>query len=102
MIQTEQVMLVTIIAERLIEGKLIELFHRIGIRGYSITDCRGDTNGSVRASEWEGDNIQIQLLLSMDRSEKLLTELKDKFIGTYAVVAYRAAVEVLRGEKFKA
>lgn len=101
MIGTEQVMLVTIIAERLIEGKLVEMLNKVGVRGYSITDCRGDSIGAVRASDWEGNNIQIQVILSKDLSDKLLENLKIGFIGTYAVVAFRSNVEVLRGEKFR-
>lgn len=97
---TKKRMLVTIFSEAVIEGRLVEALKAIGVKGYSVSVCRGDSIGSIRASEWSGNNIQIQTLVSAELSDQILEMLRRDFIGVYAVIAFRAEVEVLRGEKF--
>ncbi len=100
MTSTENIMLITVISERLLEGKLVELLKELGARGYSISYCRGDSQGAVRASEWEGENVKIEALLSHALSDKMLERVRQDFFDNYAIVIYRSEVEVIRGEKF--
>jgi hypothetical protein len=99
-IPTKKRFLITIVAEALIETRLVDALKGLGVRGYSISACRGDSLGSVRASEWSGNNVQIQTIVSADLSDTILQMLARDFIGTFSVVAFRSEVEVLRPEKF--
>jgi hypothetical protein len=99
-VKTEKRMLVTILAEALIESRLIEALQGLGVRGYSVSSCRGDSIGTVRASEWEGDNVEIKTLVSKEMSEQILTTLRERFIENFAVVVYRTEVDILRSDKF--
>ena len=99
-VTTKKRILVTIVSESLIEGRIIEAIKALGVKGYSVSACRGDSIGTIRASEWSGDNVQIQTLVNLELSDKILEMLQRDFIGTYALVAFRSEVEVLRGEKF--
>jgi nitrogen regulatory protein P-II 2 len=93
-------MLITIVSEAMIEARLLEVIKGLGVKGYSVGTCRGDSLGSVRASDWEGHNVEIKTLVSEELSERILAAIRDEFIGKYALVAFRTEVEVLRGEKF--
>jgi nitrogen regulatory protein P-II 2 len=99
-IPTEKRMLITIVAEALIESRLVDSLKAVGVVGYSIGTCRGDSVGSVRASEWEGENIELKTLVSVALSERVLEMIRNDYLGKFAVVAYRSEVEVLRGDKF--
>lgn len=99
-ITTKKRLLITIVSESLIEGRIIEALRNLGVKGYSVSACRGDSIGTVRASEWSGDNVQIQTIVSAELSDRILEMLQRDFLGTFAVVAFRSEVEVLRAEKF--
>jgi hypothetical protein len=100
-VTTKKRILVTIVSESLIEGRLIEALIGLGVKGYSVSACRGDSIGTIRASEWSGDNIQIQTLVNTELSDKILAMLQRDFLGKYALVAFRTEVDVLRAEKFE-
>lgn len=99
-VKTEKRMLVTILAEAVIESRLIEALQGLGVRGYSVSSCRGDSIGTVRASEWEGNNVEIKTLVSLETSEKILEAMQERFIQSFALIVYRTEVDILRSDKF--
>lgn len=99
-VSTKKRMLVTIVSEAVIEARIIDAIKSLGVRGYTVSACRGDSIGHVRASEWAGDNIQIQTLVNAELSDKILAMLQRDFMNSFALVAFRTEVEVLRPEKF--
>jgi hypothetical protein len=91
---------VTIIAEALLEDRLLRDVRRLGSRGYTITDARGEGSRGVRASEWEGRNIKLETIVSPEVADRVLELLATNYFEHYAVIAYVEAVEVVRGEKY--
>jgi len=61
---------------------------------------RGEGSRGVRASEWEGKNIQLELLVSSDVADRILDHLAAEYFEHYAVVAYVSVVEVVRGDRY--
>ena len=52
--ETVPVKLLTIIAEALLEVRLVNEIKGLGARGYSVSEVRGEGSRGIRASEWEG------------------------------------------------
>lgn len=91
---------VTIVAESLLRTQLLKLLASQGVTGHTITLAEGSGSRGVRASEWEGRNIQIDTLVSDSTADALMREIAARFFDHFAVIAYSCDVEVLRGEKF--
>jgi nitrogen regulatory protein P-II 2 len=91
---------VTIIAEAVLEARLIKELRALGARGYTITDVRGEGSRGVRASDLEGRNVQIDVLVGPEVSDRILTHISQHYFRHYAVVAYVTEVEVVRGDKY--
>jgi nitrogen regulatory protein PII len=91
---------VTIIAEAVLEERLIREVKQAGATGFTLTAARGEGSRGVRASEWEGQNTKLETLVSAETANRLLTVLAERYFQHYAVVAYVEEVEVVRGEKY--
>lgn len=91
---------ITIIAERLLRDQLLELLKRHGVSGWTITAVEGEGSRGVRASEWEGRNVQIDTLVSPEISGAIMKEIGDLFFEDWAIIVYAADVDVLRGGKY--
>ena len=100
--QTTPRKLVTIIAEALLEDRLVQELRRLGANGYTLARASGRGTRGVRASEWEGNNIRIETLVDNDVADQILTHLADHYFELYAVVAYVQTVDVVRGDKYSA
>jgi nitrogen regulatory protein P-II 2 len=91
---------VTIIAEAVLEDRLLREVRELGSRGYTLTSVSGEGSRGVRASEWEGKNVQIEVLVSTEVADRLLDHLAANYFEHYAVVAYVVEVEVVRGDRY--
>ena len=98
--KTAPAKLVTVIAESLLEDRLIRDFKRCGAKGYTVTQARGEGSRGVRASEWEGANVKLESIVSESVADAILELLSEKYFQHYAVIAYLENVEVVRGEKY--
>jgi nitrogen regulatory protein P-II 2 len=92
--------LVTIIAEAVLEDRLLEDLRRLGATGYTLTEVRGEGSRGIRATEFEGRNLRIEILVAAPMADRVLEHLADEYFPLYAVVAFAANVQVVRGEKY--
>lgn len=76
---TVEIKRVTIIAEALLENRLIHDIKQAGARGYTITEARGEGTRGVRASEWEGQNIRLEALVSEAVADRILALLAEHY-----------------------
>lgn len=95
-----QLTLLTIIAEAVLEQRVVADLERAGVTGWSISPARGHGSRGVRASDWEGSNIRVEVLCTDEVSETILHLLETDYFEHFAVVAFFHTVGVLRGEKF--
>jgi nitrogen regulatory protein P-II 2 len=91
---------ITVIAERLLEDRLVRDIKSCGATGYTITDARGQGSRGTRTSEWEGGNIKLETLVNERVADGILELLNEKYFQHYAVIAYMEDVAVVRGEKY--
>jgi nitrogen regulatory protein P-II 2 len=99
-VNTHPLKLVTVVAEAVLEERLVREVKALGARGYTLSDVRGEGSRGVRASEWEGRNVKLETLVTAAVAERILEHLATRYFAHYAVVAYVENVEVVRGEKY--
>ena len=92
--------LVTIVAESLLEKRLVEEVKRLGAKGYTITPARGEGSRGIRSVDWEGQNIRLATIVSEEVALRILQRLQEEYFPHYAVIAYVENVWVVRGEKY--
>lgn len=92
--------LVTIVAEAVVEDRLLREIQQLGARGYTVTSVRGQGSRGVRASDWEGASARIETLVAPEVASQIFDHLTAHYFENYAVVAYAQDVEVVRGEKY--
>ncbi len=91
---------VTIIAERVLRDDLIALIKERGARGWTLTMVEGEGSRGIRASEWEGRNVQIDTLVSPEVADVIMDEVGARYFKDWSVIVYAADVEVLRKDKY--
>jgi nitrogen regulatory protein P-II 2 len=93
--------LVTIVAEAVLEQRVILLLEELRVSGYSLSRVRGDRGGSIRASDWEGENLKFEVILTEEGASKLMQQLSERFFEKqFAAIAYLTRIQVLRGSRF--
>lgn len=92
--------LVTIVAEPVLEEQLVELLHRLGARGHTVTDSRGAGSRGMRASDPPGGGIRIEVVVGPAVADRILEQVAEQYFPNYAVIAFLSSVEVVRGEKY--
>ena len=92
--------LVNIVAESLLEKRLVEGVKRLGAKGYTITPARGEGSRGIRSVDWEGQNIRLETIVSEEVALRILQRLQEEYFPHYAVIAYVENVWVVRGEKY--
>lgn len=93
--------LLTIISIDTIETKLIQLFKKIGIKGYTISEAEGEGLSQLRDNNWEGRNKRIEILLNNEMLEKILDILQEEYFPKYKIITFVQDVKILRREKFQ-
>ena len=92
--------LVTIIAESVIEQKLIDDVKVCGAKGYSIGHVRGEGQTGGRALDITGSSLRLETVVTESVADAILSMLGTKYFDTYAVVAWVTPVVVARPERF--
>lgn len=89
-----------IVAESLLEARLLDGLAKCGARGWTITAARGQGPRNRRVSEVEGGNIRVETLVSPATAERIWDLLTSDYFPNYAVAAWTSAVNVARHERY--
>lgn len=92
--------LVTIVAEKVLEPKLARLIKSSGATGFTVTDARGEGSRHVGSHTFEEQNVRIEVVVSPEVADRILEQVAEQFFPHYGVIAYTTAVRVVRGEKY--
>jgi nitrogen regulatory protein P-II 2 len=88
------------IAEGLLEDRLLQEIQKLGARGYTCSAVHGHGTRGISESFWEGAQVKIETLVSPETAERILDHLVAHYFHDYAVIAYVSVVETVRGEKY--
>ncbi|MFY9331288.1 MAG: hypothetical protein WAO41_06375 [Candidatus Nanopelagicales bacterium] len=96
-----EVTCVVIVAEALVESRLIDDLHACGARGWTLTPAQGQGPRNRRVSEIEGGSIRVEVLASADVANQIWQRLEDDYFGDYGVSAWSYPVQVLRSSRYR-
>ncbi|WP_108972653.1 P-II family nitrogen regulator [Leptospira ryugenii] len=96
----EQAKLVTIIADEAIEQKIIEDLRSVAVKGFTITEARGEGLNTTHNSSWEGKNIRIETLVSENKANRIIELMADKYLEKFAMILFCSDVQIYRKERF--
>jgi nitrogen regulatory protein P-II 2 len=91
--------LVTVIAEAVLEERLLADLRRWGVGGITVTRVEGDPFGS-RLGDVAGAFLRIECVAADATAERVLAGLASGYLERFKVVAYDHAVRVVRGAKY--
>lgn len=91
--------LVTVIAEAVLEDRLLNDLRAWGVEGLTVVRAEGDPFGS-RVGDVEGGFLRIESVVSDDVAERVLQGLAERYLVRFKVVAYDHPVRVVRGAKY--
>lgn len=97
---TVRLKLVTIVAEAVLEERLLDDLRRLGAKGYTVTPAQGEGTRGIRASDWEARNIRIDSVVSPEVADAVLEHLAGEYFPRWAVIGYVTDVDVVRGDKY--
>lgn len=91
--------LVTVIAEAVLEERLLRDLRRWGVGGLTVVRAEGDPFGS-RVGDVAGAFLRIECVVAEATAQRVLDGLAEGYLGRFKVVAYDHAVRVVRGAKY--
>lgn len=99
--QTTRLKLVAIVAEAILEDRIVRELKKLGARGYTVTgEVRGEGTRGMLTVDMGGQSIRIETLVSAEMADQIMAYIADHYFADYAVIAYTLDAEVLRSEKY--
>jgi nitrogen regulatory protein P-II 2 len=92
--------LVTIVAEPVMEELLTGEILKLGATGYTVVDIRGRGTRGIRSADVPGHGIRIETLVSAEVADRILSHAARAWFTHYAVVAWSTPANVVRGDKY--
>ena len=92
--------LITIVSERILRDEILSLVKELGAKGYTLTDVTGEGSRGIRASDWEGKNVKIEMVVNKEVGNSIIEAVSERYFEHYAVIVYAQTVQVVRGDKY--
>lgn len=89
-----------IVAEFVLQQRLIDDLSRAGARGWTLTSAQGEGPRGRRISEIEGGNVRVEVLGSPDVIDRIWVVLEEQYFPNYAVAAWSFDVNVARPDRY--
>ena len=91
--------LVTIVAEAVLEDRLLRDLRSWGVTGLTVSRAEGDPFGS-RVSDVAGAYLRVECVVSGVVADRVLERLRGAYLERFKLVAYDHPVRVVRGDKY--
>ena len=93
--------LLTIVTESALESTLVADIEKLGARGYTVTNARGNGSRGVRSGDWgASSNIRMEIVCDAKTEEAIACHLKERYYKNYAMILFGTDVDVMRSGKF--
>lgn len=99
--QRGSVVCVTIVAESILESRLVDDLRAAGALGWTITSAHGEGPRGRRVSDIEGGNVRVETLVSEDVAEHIWNRLAQAYFPNYAITAWTNTVQVARPDRYR-
>lgn len=91
---------ITIVAESVIQDRLLEALATSGARGWTVSMAQGHGPSEHGVSGIEGGNVRIETLVGDDVAARIWDALERDFFSHYAVSAWAYDVRVARVARY--
>lgn len=95
------VRLLTIVAERVLKDRIVHHLEKLGVTGYTMIDSEGRGARGFAVDEWQGDNVEIQVIASRERIDAIARKLRERYFEHHSIILFAQDVDVLRPEKYR-
>jgi hypothetical protein len=86
----------TILAEAVLEARLVEDLRKLGARGYMISSVRGESWRGVRTAEWTEPHLRVETFVDEPLAERIAQLLAQEYLPFYAMMVYQEPMVVTR------
>lgn len=90
----------TIVAESVLEDRLLGVLGECGARGWTVSMAQGHGPSHHGVSGIEGGNVRIETLVTEDVAVRIWSALENDFFPHYAVSAWAYDVRVARMARY--
>lgn len=97
---TAERQLITIVAEAVVEQKLIDDIKKCGAKGYSASHVRGEGVTGKNTLDLNGPSIRLESVVTEKVAHAILEMLAQKYFDRYAVIAWITPAIVARPDRF--
>lgn len=97
---TAERQLITIVAEAVVEQKLIDDIKKCGAKGYSAGHVRGEGVTGKNTLDLNGPSIRLESVVTEKVADAILEMLAEKYFDRYAVIAWITPARVARPDRF--
>ncbi len=97
---TTPLKMVVIVAEPVLELRLIAELRQLGATGCSVVDGRGEGSRHGHATDLPGANVRIETIVSPEVADQVMEHVSREYFSHYSFIAYLVDVSVARPAKF--
>lgn len=92
---------VTVIADVLLDNRLLQELFKLGARGYTSMKCHGRGRHAVLEDPYTGDGlVRLEFLVQPTVAEKIIDYLHSEVFSQFAATVCSETVEVAASDKF--
>lgn len=92
--------LITIVAEAVVEQRLIDDIKKCGAKGYSVSHVRGEGVTGKSTLDLNGPSIRLESVVTEKVALAILDMLADKYFDKFAVISWITPALVARPDRF--
>ncbi len=92
--------LITIVAEAVVERRLIDDVKKCGAKGYSLSHVTGEGVTGRHTLDLNGPSVRIESVVTDEVAERILEMLAENYFDRFAVIAWLTPARVARPERF--
>ncbi len=92
--------MVVIVAEPVLESRLVSELRELGAKGFSIVEGRGEGSRHAHATDVPGSNVRIETIVPDDVADRIMEHVSQTYFANYSFIAYVINVAVARSAKY--
>ena len=97
---TTPLKMVVLVAEPVLETRLVRELHDLGATGCSVIDGRGEGSRHAHATDLPGANVRIEAIVRPEVADRIMEHVSAQYFTHYSFIAYVVDVAVARGAKY--
>jgi nitrogen regulatory protein P-II 2 len=98
---TTPLKMVVIVAEPVLESRLVSELRALGATGCTVVDGRGEGSRHAHATDVPGANVRIEAIVPPEVADRIMDHVSAQYFTHYSFIAYLVDVAVARGTKYR-